>query len=147
MEYIILLNMITGNKAKGSQKTALQDLTEIAKQKQIEKYSIIPTHCLGSIKYNDNTINGLTRCIFDLLKFNGYHVVRSSKEERTTFLKVVIINKFVIIEIKNTRDQQSDSERQYQKEVEEAGGVYVLATDLASFSNWLYEFKEKGGTL
>jgi hypothetical protein len=147
MEYIILLSLLTGSKSTGKPKTAIQELTEIAKQKQIEKYSIIPTHCLGSIKYNDTTINGLTRCIFDLLKFNGCHVVRSSKEERTTCLKTVINNTFVLIKIMNTRDQQSDSERQYHKEVEEAGGVCVLATDLASFSNWLNEFKEKGGTL
>lgn len=157
--------------------TALQLLTELAKQYQVEKYPTIPAQCLGVVKYNDKTTNGLTKCVMKYLTLKGYFVERTGNEGRvidnrqtvsncigqartigslqripsmgkrgTSDLKAIINGLFVAIEIKNknTNDRQSEAQKQYQKQVETSGGIYIIVASFQGFYEWFNLFVKKG---
>ena len=48
-------------------------------------------------------------------------------------ISAIIAGRAVKIEVKIGRDRQSEYQRQYQRDVEAAGGVYYIARDFASF--------------
>jgi hypothetical protein len=52
----------------------------------------------------------------------------------------LINGKAVFIEVKIGPDRQSDYQKQYQKGVERAGGLYIIAKDFEGFYNWFNEF-------
>jgi hypothetical protein len=60
----------------------------------------------------------------------------------TADIHSVIAGKFVAIEVKIGRDRQSPAQAEYQAQVEQAGGVYVIATSFGQFMEW-YETMEK----
>lgn len=68
--------------------------------------------------------------------------VYSSSKRGTSDLKAVINGKFVAIEIKckATGDRQSSHQKEYQKQVEQSGGVYVIAETFSQFFDWFNEF-------
>lgn len=54
--------------------------------------------------------------------------------------------KAVKIEVKIGRDTQSPAQKEYQRQVEQAGGLYFIAKDFTSFVAWYKAtFSEKGG--
>ncbi|MCK9423987.1 MAG: hypothetical protein M0Q38_15490 [Bacteroidales bacterium] len=44
------------------------------------------------------------------------------------------------VEVKIGRDRQSDAQRQYQRSIEAAGGVYVIARDFQGFYEWFTDY-------
>lgn len=64
--------------------------------------------------------------------------IKSSGMKGTSDLKSSINSRFVAIEIKCqvTKDRQSEAQRAYQLEVEQAGGIYVIASSFEQFYNW-----------
>lgn len=51
-------------------------------------------------------------------------------------ISATINGRSVKIEVKIGQDRQSDAQRRYQRQVEQAGGVYYIATDFTAFLHW-----------
>ena len=54
----------------------MKELIDIAKKAQRSKHPNVPDHALPKIKYSDRTSNGLTRCIIDFLRLQGWQALR-----------------------------------------------------------------------
>lgn len=111
-------------------------------------------------KRTDETANGLTRCILDYIKLHGGQAERISIAGRahevknmagrcvgirwtqshmtkgTADISATIGGRSVKIEVKIDRDRQSEAQREYQRQVEAAGGIYYIARDFESFVAW-----------
>ena len=59
----------------------------------------------------------------------------------TSDIHSVIAGRSVKIEVKIGRDKQSDAQIAYQRSIEEAGGIYIIATSFEQFKNELSELK------
>lgn len=148
-------------------------LTELYLAYQRRERPSVPEHGLiQKYKHTDNSANGLTRCILDYFKFNGWQAERISNTgrmidntkvikfhigwERTVGTKKWIkgsgrngtadisatmpinvngrtIGVSLKIEVKYGKDRQSEDQKSYQKEVEKAGGVYMIARNFDDF--------------
>lgn len=60
----------------------MKELIDIATKEQWRKYPNIPDHALPKIKYSDRTANGLTKCIIDFLRLQGWQAERISTTGR-----------------------------------------------------------------
>lgn len=154
-------------KVKSIQKSKrLKDLEDFAYQKQKEKYPSFPYPTRPI--YKDNTANGLTRCVIHHIEFCGFQAERVNSMGRpvntqketalgsvggvkwikgtstngTSDIHSVIKGKAVKIEIKckATKDKQSQDQKNYQKEIEKAGGIYLIVRDYDSFYEWYKNF-------
>ena len=121
-----------------------------------ERYPNNPYHT--SPKFSDTTANGLTKCIIQWLRVNRWQAERVSNTGRpihnghtltwipgtgskgTADISATIAGKSVKIEVKIGRDRQSQAQKNYQQQVERAGGVYVIATDFDQFLSWYKTF-------
>ena len=58
----------------------------------------------------------------------------------TADISATINGKSIKLEIKNiaTRDRQSEAQRQYQKSIENSGGIYLIVTSFSMLLNWYY---------
>lgn len=67
--------------------------------------------------------------------------VYSSGTRGTSDLKAVIDGRFVAIEVKcaATKDKQSEHQKNYQRQVEQSGGVYFIAETFEGFKLWFDE--------
>ena len=54
----------------------------------------------------------------------------------TADISATVQGRSVKIEVKVGRDTQSDAQRQYQRSVEDAGGLYYVARSMDGFVNW-----------
>ena len=68
--------------------------------------------------------------------------IYSTSKRGTSDLKAIINGKFVAIEIKclTTNDRQSKYQKKYQKEVEQAGGIYLIVPTFECFYTWFIEY-------
>jgi hypothetical protein len=109
-------------------------------------------------KWNDETANGLTKCVIDYLKFIGGNFTRvnvmgtprkdkktgrtfftpSTTKKGTADIVGVFRGRYTAIEVKIGADIQSKFQIQEQRDVTEAGGVYIIARNFPDFLN---EFK------
>lgn len=62
--------------------------------------------------------------------------IPSNGTNGTADISATIAGKSIKIEVKIGRDRQSEAQRQYQKAIELAGGIYVIATSFEQFLNW-----------
>ncbi len=60
----------------------LQSLSELSTSIKRQKYPNVPADSLPLTKYNDKTANGLTRCIIDFLRLNGWQAERINNTGR-----------------------------------------------------------------
>lgn len=61
-------------------------------------------------------------------------------------ISATINGRSVKIEVKIGKDRQSEAQRKYQQQVEQAGGLYYLAHDFTSFIEWYVQsIMQKGG--
>lgn len=72
----------------------LQSLSELAMSVKRQKFPSVPADCLPPTRYSDKTANGLTRCIIDFLRLNGWQAERINNtgrivDRRKTFTDVV----------------------------------------------------------
>ena len=120
--------------------------------------------------YNDNTSNGLTKCVIDYIKLRGFQAertnsmgmqidnrststdilgnsriigarkwIKSSGQTGTADISATIQGRSVKIEIKceATGDKyQSKGQKDYQKQIEQSGGVYLIVRTFDEFYNW-----------
>lgn len=94
-------------------------------------------NCTG--RYVDNTqvftdVVGRTRSI------GTGQWLPSSGTKGTADISAVIRGRAVKIEIKYGRDRQSDDQRNYQAQIETAGGIYLIVRTFAEFYDWYNEF-------
>lgn len=111
-------------------------------------------------KYQYGTANGLTRAIIDFIELHGGQAERISISGRpqevrniagrvcgikwqkshmtvgTADISATINGRSVKIEVKIGRDVQSKAQKDYQRAIERAGGVYYIARDFESFVSW-----------
>lgn len=114
-------------------------------------------------KFRDDTSNGLTGCVIAWIELNGGQAERINSTGRqvningrqrwikgsgttgTADISATILGKSVKIEIKceATGDRyQSKEQKEYQKAIEQAGGVYVIARNFSRFHKWFKEFTD-----
>ena len=62
--------------------------------------------------------------------------VRGTTTAGTADISATVCGRSVKIEVKIGTDRQSEAQKQYQKNIETAGGLYYIARDFTSFLNW-----------
>jgi len=137
---------------------AIQELSSLAIERKRELYPNIPEYAIPKPKYSDSTANGLTQCIIDYLRLNGWYAVRINtmgmyKEDLGKYVKsqttkgtadihACINGIHVSIEVKIGRDTQSDFQKETETKVKQSGGQYIIAKDFENFLYWYnYNFK------
>ena len=71
--------------------------------------------------------------------------IPSGSQRGSADVSSTIMGQSIKIEIKAGRDRQSEAQKQYQQQVEAAGGVYLIVRNFTEFLQWYDEFT-KGGT-
>jgi len=141
--------------------TGLQALNDLNYKIQRAKYPNVPY--FQCKQYRDDTSNDLTRCVIDWIKLNShqserinstgrqiytggqYKWIPGSSTRGTADISSIIKGRAVKIEIKcrATNDRyQSEEQKQYQYEVERAGGIYLIVRDFQEFYDWYLKFVE-----
>lgn len=64
------------------------------------------------------------------------HWIPGTGSKGTADISATIEGKSVKIEVKIGRDKQSAAQKQYQQNLESAGGIYLIATNFQSFYDW-----------
>ncbi len=124
--------------------------------------------------YKDDNTNGLTKCIYDWLKFHNHYVNRINTQGQVRIEKIqlafgnvrknvrwtkgttnrgtadidsIINSKPVKIEVKcaGTKDRMSDNQNKEKDRIESAGGVYIIATGMDMFCDWYKQFITENG--
>jgi hypothetical protein len=131
------------------------------------KYPSFPQHAIPSKTWSDNSANGLTKCVIDLINYEGYQAERISTQgtyvegvkikvgenERqlkgkyiptqgtkgSADISATIRGRSVKIEIKQ-KDKQSEVQKQYQESIERAGGIYIIVRSFDEFVEWFDNF-------
>ncbi len=145
----------------------MKELIKLASKQQRRNYPNIPDHALPKIKYSDRTANGLTKCVIDFLRLQGWQAERISTTGRyldgsKTYVDVlghtrrigsgkwiptsgqrgsadisaIIAGSSVKIEVKIGKDRQSEAQKEYQLQVEQSGGIYLIVRSWKEFINW-----------
>ena len=135
-----------------------------------ERFPSLPDAARVAPRYSDKTANGLTKCIIDFLRLKGHQAERvavtgryidqskvvqdvagfkrrigsgkwipGSMQPGTADVSATINGRSVKIEVK-IRDKQSQVQRDYQNQVEAAGGAYVISTSFDQFLSWYESF-------
>jgi len=121
-------------------------------------------------KLNDNSANGLTACIISWIRWHGGQAERVANQGQARVNKIALSNgltrqtvtwtkgtgtrgtadihavikgRAVKIEVKYGKDRMSEYQREYQTEIESAGGVYLIAKTFDDFLQWWDSFNEK----
>ncbi|MCA0363619.1 MAG: hypothetical protein LCH67_06220 [Bacteroidetes bacterium] len=68
--------------------------------------------------------------------------VYSSTTKGTADISATINGRSVKIEVKIQKDVLSEAQKAYQKAIESAGGIYLIAKDFQSFYDWFMEFEK-----
>ena len=121
---------------------------ETKQLKRIEKYLNVVGNAKGNIVTNKGVMmpNGVKKYDFRTgVQTQGHMKFRPSTVQNGTSDVVSIIDgRAVSIELKrvykNGKDRQSDVQKVYQKEVEDAGGLYVIVESFEHFYDWFYTY-------
>lgn len=113
-------------------------------------------------KYRDDSSNELTRCVIDYIRLRGFQAervntigqqiqignkkrwVKGSSQTGSADIHATIQGRSVKIEIKCAASGDNllrDEQKDYQKQIEAAGGVYLVVRCFDDFYNW---FNRKG---
>lgn len=65
--------------------------------------------------------------------------IKGTGTNGTADISATIHGLSVKIEVKIGKDKQSEQQREYQRQIEKAGGVYIIATSFEQFYNWHQE--------
>lgn len=135
------------------------------------KHPNFPEYALPKKSFNDNSTNGLTKCVIDFLNYSGHQAERISTTGRWIVDKGSVKGGYFIpgtgtkgsadisctikpnklpfgvsvkIEIKYGKDRQSDVQKQYEQHIQSAGGIYIIVRDFDSFVEWYDNFMNYG---
>ena len=135
--------------------TALQKLDNLSYQSKIEQFPNLPIKAVVKEKFTDKDTNSLTRCITAFMKLKDHYIVRintqgqmrgntrtySTTQKGTSDLHGIVNGIFLSIELKMKGDTQSKYQEETQKQVEKAGGIYLLIRDFEQFYKFYCEFQ------
>ena len=138
--------------------------------RDVARHPTIDPRFLAPTKYRDDNANSLTRCVIDFLNLSGHMAERinctgrymdrsqtfedvtgkvrtigtgqwipTSGMKGTADISATINGRSVKIEIK-MKDKQSEVQREYQRRIEAAGGVYLIVRSFAEFMTWYNTF-------
>ncbi len=100
-------------------------------------------------RYIDNT-QIVTDTIGRARRIGSGRWIKPSMQPGTADISAVINGRGVKIEIKIGSDRQSEAQKEYQKQVEQAGGLYVIARSFPEFITWYQstfpECRDKSGS-
>jgi hypothetical protein len=135
---------------------ALQALINMRVEKDKRDYPNVPKYARVTPKYDDSTSNGLSKCIIEFLnmqdgcycgrisnegvmrtdKYGKSFRVNSSMQNGISDLDAVIWGRSVKIEVKINKDVQSPDQKEYQRQIENAKGYYLIAKNFEDFYYW-----------
>lgn len=142
---------------KDSSEPPLRQLSRITDEQRKARRPTVPDHAWGSRTiFRENTANELTRSIIAFIEIIGGQAERInsmgrqiSNKGRTKWVYGTGTNGTadisatwkgisIKIEVKATKgEKQSKYQKEYQRSIEQAGGIYIQAR---SFDGFLYEF-------
>ncbi|WP_264552775.1 hypothetical protein [Flavobacterium sp. N2038] len=138
---------------------SVKALEALALKRTKEQYPNFPYPPKQS--YRDDKTNDLTRCVIDFVNLNNYQAerinstgqqinlngktkwIKGSGQVGTSDISATIKGRSIKIEIKceGTRDNyQSKDQIEYQKQIERAGGVYIVIRNFTQFYDWFNAF-------
>lgn len=145
---------------------AVKLLELMAAQYTAAEHPNFPAAYIPRKQFRDDTANGLTQCIIAFLTMTGAQAERISTTGRVVMrhgqqlrggrlvdiatpqyiptsgvkgsadISATIRGHSVKIEVKAGRDRQRPEQMEYQRRIEQAGGLYVIAHDFPSFLEW-----------
>ena len=92
-------------------------------------------------RYHDNT-KIVTNVIGQQQRIGSRQWIPSSMQKGSADVAATIKGRSVKIEIKIGADKQSPAQKIYQRQVEGAGGIYLITRDFTQFLNWYNSFIE-----
>lgn len=132
-------------------------ISQYQKQEAFKKLKMLfqSVHQKAPPGYEDQTANGLTRCIVDYINLKGYQAERincfgipvpvgdgtyrmgkTNMHKGTADISATVNGQSVKIEIKVGRDKMSSFQKAYKVEIEKAGGIYYVAQTFPKFLVW-----------
>jgi hypothetical protein len=139
---------------KEKQLTALDRLNSLAYQNKIEQHPTMPIKAVVKEKFTDKDTNSLTRCIMAFMKLKNHYIVRintmgmmrgntrtySTTQKGTADLHGILNGIHLSIELKMKNDFQSKDQEETQRQIEKAGGIYLLIRSFEQFYKFYQEF-------
>lgn len=149
----------------------IKELKVLAMSYSRTRYPSLPESARCTRTYSDKTANGLTKCIIDFLRFNGYQAERinctGKMIDNTKIITDVLGDSRSIGSVKwlptsgqkgtsdisaiilgksvkieiKIKDSQSPDQKAYQQQVERAGGKYWICRNFAEFMNYYNELR------
>lgn len=125
----------------------LHNSNDLAKAiiKMIQLHGYQANHLNPKVRFIDNSYT-TTDVLGHRLRIGSGYWVNGALTNGAPIVSSTIHGISVKLEIRITAShfRQSEALKQYQHQVEQSGGLYVVVTSLADFSNWFYSFVEGG---
>ncbi|WP_312311424.1 hypothetical protein [Empedobacter brevis] len=142
---------------------AVKELERLDFETKVKKYPSMRIENIPKKYFRDDSSNSLTDCVIKYIELNGYQAerinstgrqiqtglknrwVKGSSKKGTSDISATIKGRSIKIEIKceATNDNiQSDYQKDYQRQIEQAGGVYIIVRNFEGFFNWYQNFVE-----
>jgi hypothetical protein len=126
---------------------AIKKLKELSKEATRQRYPNFPEEAISTPVYTDKTANGLTKCIIDYIRFSGGYAtrinttgqmrqgkwVKGTTSKGTADIHACLIGVHYSIEVKIGKDRLSEYQKDTQRKVESAGGIYMIARNFEGF--------------
>ena len=146
---------MSGSKKQNVKSEAVKALEKLAFEDLKKRFPQFPYPIAQ--KYTDSDTNGLTRCVIDYITLRGFQAerinsmgqqisvngtakwVKGSTQNGTADISATIKGRSVKIEIKckKTGDHfQSDEQKEYQRQIQQAGGIYKIVRTFEDFYTW-----------
>jgi len=139
--------------AKPKYSPAQLELMRLKDQDGRNKYPSVPDYARPKPKASASDANSLTKAIVSFIDLSGGWATRISVEGRyieslgkripssvkkgTADIHAVWKGKHLSIEVKIGKDRQSEEQKAVQKSIEQAGGIYYIATTFETFHQWI----------
>lgn len=151
----------TAKKERYKKPESIKILEAKAQAAKVAEHPNFPSAYIPKAIYRDDSSNSLTRAIVDWLRLEGWQAERvnsvgsvrkingemrwtpTNGQRGTADISATIQGRSVKIEVKckATGDRyQSEDQKAYQREVETAGGVYIIAREFTGFLEWYNQF-------
>jgi len=135
----------------------IKELGKLADQLNAEKHPLLPPHALVKKRFKDTTANELTKTIiWDMYHVRGGVAYRINNGavydvKKKVYRKGVqrkgvpdiigiIDGRFFGVEVKIGADRQSADQKEIEREINDAGGVYFVAKSYDDYLNKIAEY-------
>lgn len=149
---------------------AVKELERLYMDDHRRRYPSMPEYARTCKQYEDRTANGLTRCVIDYIRLNGFQAERINSTGRyidnSQVFEDVLGRKRSIgtgqwlptsgmkgtadvsatirgrsVKIEiKMKDRQSEDQKKYQLAVEQSGGIYLIIRSFQEFYDWYQSF-------